>query len=85
MLNGGENGLLVLVHSDCGGGGAGRALAYHFFARIYYLELHQGAKKVSFTACHLGKLLLVTYYPKSLLSSSQKILMSSIDYSSSVI
>ena len=34
---------------------------YHFFARIYYLELHQGAKKVRFTACHVGKLLLVTY------------------------
>lgn len=31
MLNGGENGLLVLVRSDCGGGGAGRAMALPLF------------------------------------------------------
>ena len=31
MLNGGENGLLVLVHSDCGGKGAGRAMALPLF------------------------------------------------------
>ena len=48
--------------------------------------LVQGAKKVGFTACHLGNLLLVcTTKPKSLLSSPQKILMCSIDYGSSVI
>ena len=45
--------------------------------------LYQGAKKVSFTAFHSGKLLLVC--TKSLLSSQKIYLMSSIDYSSSVI
>ena len=37
----------------------------------------QGAKKVGFMACHLGKLLLVSTSPTNFL-------MSSIDYSSSV-
>ena len=46
----------------------------------------QGVKKVSFTACHSGKLLLVSTNPRVfLISSPQKILTSSIDYISSVI
>ena len=45
----------------------------------------QGAKKVGFTACHSGKLLLVCTSPRVFLTSPKNFLMSSTDYSSSVI
>ena len=44
-----------------------------------------GAKKVSFTACHLGKLLLLCTSPRVFLTSPKCFVISSIDYSSSVI
>ena len=46
---------------------------------------HQGAKKDSFMACHLGKLLLVCTSPRVFLTSPEMFSISSIDYSSSVI
>ena len=42
-------------------------------------------KKVGFTACHSGKLLLVCTSPRVFSTNSQNFLMCSIDYSSSVI
>ena len=48
-------------------------------------SLLQGAKKVCFTACHWGKLLLVCSSPRVFLSSPKMFFISSIDYSSSVI
>ena len=45
----------------------------------------QVAKKVGFMACHWGKLLVVCTSPRVFLSSPKNILMSSIDYSSSVL
>ena len=44
-----------------------------------------GAKKVSFTACHLGKLLLVCTNPRVFLTNPKDFVISNIDYSSSVI
>ena len=46
---------------------------------------YHGAKKVSFTACHLGKLLPVCTSPRVFLTSPKNCVISSIDYSSSVI
>ena len=46
---------------------------------------YHGAKKVSFTACHLGKLLLVCTSPRVILTRPKNFVISSIDYSSSVI
>ena len=45
----------------------------------------QGAKKVSFTACHSGKLLLVATSLRVFLTSPEMFFKSSIDYISSVI
>ena len=53
---------------------------------IGLLSVYQGAKKVGFTTCPLGMQVVASMYlPKCLLSSPSKNLMSSIDYSSSVI
>ena len=54
------------------------------FFRMFGCET-QSAKKVSFTACHSGKLYLVCTCPKVISTSLKKKLMSRIDYSSSVI
>ena len=55
---------------------------YRYTARLL---LAQGAKKVSFTACHSNKLLLLCTSPRVFVTSVKNFLMSSIDYSSSVI
>ena len=47
------------------------------------IGVKQGAKKVSFTACHPGKLSLVCSSPRVFLTSPQNFLMGSIDCSSS--
>ena len=46
---------------------------------------HQGAKKVSFTACHLGKLQLACTRPQVISTSPKPFLISRIDYNPSVI
>ena len=42
--------------------------------------LKQGASKVSFTACHLGKLLLTFISPQVIWTSPQNFFMSRIDF-----
>ena len=55
------------------------------FSEFLVVKLRVQIKKVSFTACHSGKLYLVCTCPKVISTSLKKKLMSRIDYSSSVI
>ena len=55
MLNGGENGLLVLVHSDHGGGGAGRAIALPLFCWDLLSRAPPGCKESQFYGLPFGQ------------------------------
>ena len=48
------------------------------FSDVY--KASQGAKKVSFMACHLGKLRLAFTNPKFISTSPKNVLISRIDY-----
>ena len=54
-------------------------------AKSFNEHVVSGCKESQFYGLPFWEVVASMYYPKSLLSSPQKILMSSIDYSSSVI
>jgi len=55
MLNGGENGLLGLVHSDREGGGAGRAMALPLFCWDLLPRAPPGCKESQFYGLPFGQ------------------------------